>query len=92
MENNAIRINLNDWIKVKLTDFGKEIYAHQYDRINRMLGEKNWELKYPEEDENGYTEFQLWEFMELYSKWMGMSLPNVIEPIEIVYDMERNKH
>ena len=42
--------------------------------------------KFPKEDENGYTEFQLWCFMELYGEHMGMTLPNVIEPLEIVYE------
>ena len=81
-----IRINLNEPIKVKLTDFGKEIYYHQYDRINQIAGRKICEPKFPKEDENGYTEFQLWCFIELYGEHMGMTLPNVIKPLEIVYE------
>lgn len=80
-----IRINLNEPIKVKLTDWGKEIYYHQYDRTNHIAGRKICEPKFPKEDENGYTEFQLWCFMELYGEHMGMTLPNVIKPLEIVY-------
>ena len=70
-----IRINLNEPIKVKLTDWGKEIYYHQYDRTNRIAGREICKPEFPKEDENGYTEFQLWCFMELY-----------IEPLEIVYE------
>lgn len=81
-----IRINLNEPIKVKLTDWGKEIYYHQYDRINQIVGREICKPKFPKEDENGYTEFQLWCFMELYGEHMGMTLPNVIEPLEIVYE------
>lgn len=81
-----IRINLNEWIKVKLTDWGKEIYYHQYDRINQIAGKKICEPKFPKEDENGYTKFQLWCFIELYGEHMGITLPNVIEPLEIVYE------
>jgi hypothetical protein len=81
-----IRINLNEPIKVKLTDWGKEIYYHQYDRTNRIAGREICKQKYPKEDENGYTEFQLWHFIELYGGHMGMTLPNVIEPLEIVYE------
>jgi hypothetical protein len=33
-----IRINLNEPIKVRLTDWGKEIYYHQYDRTNQIAG------------------------------------------------------
>ena len=80
-----IRINLNEPIKVKLTDWGKEIYYHQYDRINQIVGREACKPSFPKEDENGYTEFQLWCFMELYGEHMGMTLPNVIEPLEIIY-------
>ena len=81
-----IRINLNEPIKVKLTDYGKEIYYHQYDRINQIAGREICKPKFLKEDKNGYAEFQLWRFMELYAEYMGMSMPNVIEPLEIVYE------
>ena len=81
-----IRINLNEPIKVKLTDWGKEIYYHQYDRANQIAGREICKPKFPKEDENGYTEFQLWCFMKLYGEHMGMTMPNVIEPLEIVYE------
>lgn len=81
-----IRINLNEPIKAKLTDWGKEIYYHQYDRTNQIAGREICKPKFPKEDENGYTEFQLWCFIELYGMHMGMTLPNVIEPLEIVYE------
>jgi hypothetical protein len=81
-----IRINLNEPIKVKLTDWGKEIYYHQYDNANQIAGREICKPKFPKEDENGYTEFQLWCFVELYGEHMGMTLPNIIEPLEIVYE------
>lgn len=81
-----IRINLNEQIKVKLTHYGKGIYYHQYDRINQIAGTEICKPELPKEDENGYTEFQLWYFMELYGEHMGMTMPNVIEPLEIVYE------
>lgn len=81
-----IRINLNEPIKVKLTDWGKEIYYHQYDRTNQIAGREICKPMFPREDENGYTEFQLWCFIELYGMHMGMTLPNVIESLEIVYE------
>ena len=85
-EPEPIRINLNEPIKAKLTDWGKEVYYHQYDRTNQIAGREICKPKFPKEDENGYTEFQLWCFIELYGMYMGMTLPNVIEPLEIVYE------
>ena len=81
-----MRLNLNDEIKVKLTEHGKDIYYHQYDRLNTAFGREICKPKYPKVDENGYTTFQLWCFMELYGVHMGMTLPNVIEPLDIVFD------
>ena len=81
-----IRINLNEYIKVKLTDCGKEIYYRQYDRLNQSVGREICKPMFPKEDENGYTEFQLWCFIELYGEHMGMTKPNVIKPLEIVYE------
>lgn len=83
-QSEPIRINLNELIKVKLTDFGKEIYYHQYDRINQIAGREICKPKFPKEDENGYTEFQLWCFMELYGEHIGMSRQDIIMPLEIV--------
>ena len=81
-----VRINLNEPIKVKLTEWGKEIYYHQYDKANQIAGREICKPKFPKEDENGYTEFQLWCFIELYGIHMGMTMPNVIDPLEIVYE------
>ena len=81
-----MRLNLNDNIKVKLTELGKDIYYHQYDRTNAFLGRELCKPSYPKVDEDGYTTFQLWCFMELYGVHMGMTLPNVIEPLDIVFD------
>lgn len=81
-----MRLNLNDNIKVKLTEHGKDIYYHQYDRTNAFLGRELCKPSYPKADEDGYTTFQLWCFIELYGIHMGMTLPNVIEPLDIVFD------
>lgn len=83
-----VRINLNEPIKVKLTDLGKEIYYHQYDELNRTVGWIVCNPSFPKEDADGYTEFQLWHFMELYGHHIGMAKPGVIKPLEIVYQME----
>lgn len=86
-----IRINLNETVKVRLTDLGKEIYYHQYDDFNNKQGRKICEPSFPKVDANGYSTFQLWEFMELYGEHFGMMKPNVIEPLEIVYEQGENE-
>lgn len=72
-------INLNDWVKVKLTDHGKDIYYHQYDELNeksvQLHGRNVIEPSMPKVDADGYTTFQLWCLIELYGPHMHMGRP-----------------
>ena len=79
-------INLNETVKVKLTDFGKDIFYHQCDFINERCGKEVIKPSFPKADGDGYTSFQLWEFIELYGEHIGIGKKNVIEPLEIVYE------
>ena len=70
-------LNLNEIIKVKLTVKGADIYYHQYDELNKII-EKNGGIplkpRMPKIDSEGYTEFQLWNFMELYGEYFKMGM------------------
>lgn len=85
-----IRYNLNDYVKFKLTDHGKDIFYHQFDKLNEEILKERGTLfiepRFPEEDENGYTKMQLWQFMRLYGPhlWNGCEPP--IFPTDIVLD------
>lgn len=86
-----MKINLNATIKVKLTDHGKYIFYHQYDEFNEMLGFEYIKPHHPECDADGYTEFQLWEFMNLYGQHFVMGASDdldVIKPLEIIVEEE----
>ena len=79
-------INLNDCVKFKLTDYGKDIYYHRFDNFIEKHPEFGLERRMPVVDEEGYSKMQLWCFMELYGPYMGMARPNVIEPLVIVVE------
>ena len=79
----SIHINLNDVIKVKLTDYGKEIWLHQYDDINLPDSCSTPAL---DVDDQGYTSMQLWCFMNLFGNHMHMGVNNVIEPLELIVE------
>ena len=84
-----IKINLNETVKVKLTDYGKDVYYHQFDDLNKRIiknGGKPIEPHFPKEDENGYCEMQLWGLMELYGNYMSMEHQNVFKPFQIIYE------
>ena len=85
------RINLNDVVSFKLTDYGKDIYFHQHDELNEFIkakGLKPLECRYPKVDEDGYTKMQLWQFFELYGNHIGIAKPNVIEPLDLLFECE----
>lgn len=83
------KFNLNDKIKVKLTEHGIDIFYHQYDESNEFIkarGGKPIESRMPKIDNDGYTEMQLWYFMELYGQYIGMGKPNVLTDLNLYID------
>lgn len=81
------RVNLNEYVKVKLSDLGKEIYYHQYDETNRTIelhGEKPIKPTMPKVDEEGYTQFQIWQLMNLYGEYMTMCGERVFETLDVI--------
>ena len=91
------KLNLNSPIRVKLTDYGEYIYYHRFDECNKFI-EQNGGVPlapyYPEKDDEGLTEFQLWKFIELYGPYIHMGAKNVIEPLNIYideYDLENGE-
>ena len=82
-------INLNDFVKVKLTDLGKDIYYHRFDQVNEYIKKRGGNLitpHMPKVDSEGKTKIQLWDFIELYGDYIGMAKPNVIEPLDLEVD------
>ena len=89
----VVRINLNETVKFKLGDTGREIFYHQYDEWLASLPENHPIRKtviphYPKEDENGYVEMQLWECMRLFGPHFRMGYQDIIIPLEILYEDE----
>lgn len=83
------QLNLNTFIKVKLTDHGKDIFYHQYDELNNYIiknGGTPIKPGFPEIDAEGYSELLLWQFMQIYGKHIAMGAKNVIEPLNIYID------
>ena len=84
-------INLNDRIKVKLTAHGQEVYRSRWEELNRMAGRVVVFPHYAQVDKEGYTSFQLWDFMETFGEHIGMAKTNVIDPINIYLAEEKEK-
>lgn len=84
------KLNLNDCVRFKLNPRGAEIFYNQYDELNKELkarGASNLLEPYmPSIDSKGFTEMQLWRFMELFGSHIGIGKPNVIEELNLYID------
>ena len=79
-------LNLNDIIKVKFTEYAKDIYYHKYDDlINRGAPIIR---DYPKVDINGYTDIQLWEFMRIFGPHIKFGMTDQIIEDNTIYIKE----
>ena len=66
--------NINNYVKVKLTEEGLKILKSQYNEmLNRMAPQARKSMgpfKKPKTDKKGYSEFQLWELMQHFGSYM----------------------
>ncbi len=83
MRRDAVKINLNNQIYVKLTKVGEEIYYDYIKKINDYYGREIIDKYTPDYEDGGFAKFQLWEFMNIYGNYISMGFPNVIEPLDI---------
>lgn len=79
-------MNINDTVKVKLTDYGKTIYYHRYDKLNESYGKTMIQPSYPKVDKDGYTRFQLWDLMKLYGT--SLSMDGTVENNTLPFETE----
>lgn len=77
-----VRINLNESVKFRLSEYGKEIYRHRYDRYGFEYDRE------PKLDDDGYMSMQLWTFMQIFGEHMILGAPEVVNPLEIIYESE----
>lgn len=78
--------NINDKIKVKLTEHGRSILEKDVTNTLSMLKGFNYQDYSPyHTDEEGYTEFTLWDFMRIFGSHFQMGCQQIIEKNEIIF-------
>jgi hypothetical protein len=73
-------INMNDYVKVKLTELGRQELKKQHDEMNERLisrGGMPYDTFQIVRDDEGYTMFQLWKLMSHFGHMMynGSKMP-----------------
>lgn len=81
-----IKYNVNNRIKVKLTEYGKSILEREVAATMSMLKTLNFTDEYSPypEDDDGYTEFQLWNFMRIFGNHFEAGSHLIVENNELV--------
>jgi len=64
------KFNINNSVKVKLTEKGRTIYYNRDVELNKFYGKEVIKPRLPKEDKDGYFQIQLWELMRLYGPHM----------------------
>ncbi len=75
-----IPFNMNDYVRVKLTDKGREIHKKTWTSLVPRM-------KYnpPKEDKDGWSEWQLWVLMQEFGAHIAMGIESPLESnIEII--------
>ena len=96
LEGQNFMVNINDKIKVKLTEHGKAILDKDVANIlpsqliKTLISDKTY---YPYHiDKDGYIEFQLWDFMRIFGPYFWNGCPHIIEHDEIIFIPKINQN
>ena len=67
-----VPFNINDFVRVKLTDEGRRIHRERFRKLNAKVKITS-NLKYspPVEDKDGWSRWQLWVLMEMFGEHTG---------------------
>lgn len=64
--------NINHHVKVQLTGLGREVYRQKMEEINEELINSRIKVKtYKKENDQGWSEWQMWELMKYFGEHMG---------------------
>ncbi len=78
-----VSFNINEEVRVKLTDYGQQIHRSYYVSIATSFPVKDKEV-----DSDGYSRYQLWELMKIFGKYMDNIHNRDVFAIEILFPME----
>lgn len=69
--------NINESVKVKLNDHGREILQRQHENLYRSIPGKRRAYTPRSTDADGWSTWQLWDLMNTFGPYvgLGMSVP-----------------
>ncbi|WP_438498029.1 hypothetical protein [Paenibacillus sp. IHBB 3054] len=85
------RMNFNDGVKVKLTEYGEQILRNRHEELNLHYLERGVKDIGPyvsRADPEGYTSFQIWGLMQEFGPHMSIAKPEPFKGEMIFFDGE----
>lgn len=77
--------NINSTVKVRLTEFGKKLHKEKWEDFWSSVGKlKEFPYNPPEEDENGFVEYQLWQLMEDFGSYCKLGKKLSFETVILI--------
>lgn len=67
-----MKFNINETVRVKLTDFGRATLIQKAENLEKMYGFRIRKHPYPKEDADGYSTWQMWKLMEDLGQYVGL--------------------
>lgn len=86
------KFNMNQTVKVKLTEYGLEIHKKDWESFWLHGGPARAKIAAynpPKEDEDGYSTWQLWSLMQLYGEHIGLGFNNLPFETDIILIVEQ---
>lgn len=79
-----MRFNMNQYVKVKLTDVGREKLQQDHQKLYSTF-KSSREFRLPKEDEDGWSKWQMWHLFEAFGPHihLGARIPFETE-IELI--------
>ena len=75
LNSRIIKFNTNDYVLVRLTDYGRTVHKQYHDDCQEHLTSKaQFAYKPPVEDEHGWSRWQLWELISIFGPRTSMTM------------------
>lgn len=82
-----VSISVNEFVKVRLTDRGREIHRKNHEDVFGDNPISPFEYREPKTDEAGFSEFQLHELMRVFGDHMHMGMSRGVPfETEIIFE------
>lgn len=69
-----MKFNVNNKVRVRLNDYGRQLHREDHAKFWAHIGEKAPEYRPPDENADGWSEWQLWALMQDFGPHMGLGM------------------